>query len=359
MFDDLSESLSGTDPLFDDSESDELLRKSNSKNSIDNPKDKDESNKLGNNSQLEKESSSNKNDCNSSKEEKNKNNVPNEDKNFIELSDSNSKDGDLKIITQKEYLKPFQEKYTEKPKIQVLYDNPKNKNTNILFESKDFKGKNKKVDVKKQVLKTFFTPRNNKLNQSAQNISINNFSNRNNSNFNIKQNNNKNNKNRFNRYEKKVRETKSPFRPLQSQYYRGNNFKCLYIERIENQILTDIYNQYNNKKEFKDETFYQIFTIKTLICTKGPKTAIEYIQSFKDPNKKIRLFNEACYFFKEIINQEISSANHNGGNIVLIESKYNCKNLKNDANNNERGGENKNIRNDIRDSKKISLEDFN
>ena len=356
MFDGLSEDLSGTDPLFDDSDSDELLKKSKSKNLINNLKNKEDNNKLSNSCNLEKDLSSIKNNCDLLKKEKNKINTSNEDKNFIELSDSNSKDGDLKIITPGEYLKPFQERYIEKPKIQVIYDNPR-KNSNIKFENENFKSdKNKKEDIRKQVLKTFFSSRNNKPNQSFQNISTINNNIRNTNNSDKIQNNNKKCNSRFELYEKNVKETKNPFKPLQPQFYRGNNFKCLYIERIENQILTDIYNKYNNKNEFKDETYYQIFTIKKLISLKGPKTAIDYIQSFKDPNKKIRLFNEASYFFKEIINQEIASANQNGGNIVLVESKYNKRNLKNNVNNNEKEIENENKGSEIRDSKKLDLD---
>ena len=117
-------------------------------------------------------------------------------------------------------------------------------------------------------------------------------------------------KNKINRKRKK-------FSPLPKDKYRDNKkFQKLLINRLEKQILTDIYNEYDNKDDF-DETYYHLDKLKFLLNEKGLDEAMNYLESIEPENLKRRIINESTFFFKEIVREEVEFAKANGGTLIL------------------------------------------
>ena len=108
------------------------------------------------------------------------------------------------------------------------------------------------------------------------------------------------------------------FIPLQKEEYRTNvYFEKLLINRVEKQILTDIYNEYEIKSNF-EQTYYYIDKIKQIITKKGVEEAIKFLNTIENLELRKRVIIESTYFFKEIIKEEVENAKVNNGELILI-----------------------------------------
>jgi hypothetical protein len=150
----------------------------------------------------------------------------------------------------------------------------------------------------------------------------------NNINPNLKKN-SKNNKNFINIQEKKnvnyskrkkgnrIMKKRKKFSPLPKDKYRDNNsFQKLLMNRLEKQILTDIYDDYQNKEEF-EETYSHIENIKNILNRKNVEKAINYLNSIEPMSLREKIIIESTYFFKEIIKEEIDFAENNDRRLIL------------------------------------------
>ena len=116
----------------------------------------------------------------------------------------------------------------------------------------------------------------------------------------------------------KIINRKKKFSPLPKDKYRNNNtFHKLLINRLEKQILTGIYDDYQNKEEF-DETYYHIERIKHIINNKGVEDAMNYLIKIEPISLKNRVILESTFFFKEIIREEVEFAENNDGKLILF-----------------------------------------
>ena len=118
--------------------------------------------------------------------------------------------------------------------------------------------------------------------------------------------------------EKEIMNKRRKFYPLSKDQYKEDKvLNKLYIYRLEKQILTDIYDEYE-KKEYFDQTYYHIDKIKYLINQKGVEEAIKYLESIQPANLRNRIIMESTFFFKEIIRKEIEFADNNDGKLILF-----------------------------------------
>jgi hypothetical protein len=115
----------------------------------------------------------------------------------------------------------------------------------------------------------------------------------------------------------KMTKKRKRFSPLPKEKYRDNNsFQKLLINRLEKQILTDIYDEYNNKEEF-DETFYHIENIKNILNQKSIEEAIKCLNSIENVRLREKIIIESTFFFKQIVKEEIEFAENNDGRLIL------------------------------------------
>ena len=234
--------------------------------------------------------------------------VPNnkEDGKSKKLDESlSSSSSEIKVISSEDFRRHFQEdKYGPQRTIEVIpTDGPKkipfsqyhdklndqkslNKNNNNGFDA--FFMDDKKVE------------NNSKINKNKNK----------NKNCNLIFSPKKTQKNKNNRKKKK-------FSPLPKDKYRDNKkFQKLLINRLEKQILTDIYNEYDNKDDF-DETYYHLDKLKYILNEKGVDQAMNYLESLEPESFKRRIIIESTFFFKEIIKEEVEFAKVNNNTLIL------------------------------------------
>jgi len=229
------------------------------------------------------------------KNENNKinNNIRKEEGEIIESISSD--DDDLKVITNDQFVNHFQKINDSGVKINVINSNiPSNNNK---FNEILKKNKKKKFQEDDKILDAFFMEKevkNNKNNQiPKKNNNINNF----NKNKNIK-----------------FRE----FTPIPKEDFRTNTyFEKLLINRVEHQILTNIYNTYENKETF-GQTYYYINEIKNIITRKGVEEAIKYLDNIEPMELRAKIAIESTYFFKEVVKEEVENAKAHNGELILI-----------------------------------------
>ena len=209
----------------------------------------------------------------------------------VSLSSSSN---DVQIVSGEDFRKHFQEeKYGTQRKIEVI-------------ETKD-------------QLNSRFSQYDEKL-KKKQNVNTNNK-------FFI----NNNNDNKLNDIQPKINTLKSPkfepknkivkkrkkFSPLPKDQYRDNRvFHKLLINRLERQILTDIYNEYQSKNDF-EETYYYIDQIQNLINEKGVEDAMKYLDTIEPMSLRTRVILESTFFFKQIVKEEVEFAKNNDGRLIL------------------------------------------
>ena len=230
----------------------------------------------------------------------------NEEKIIDNLSLSSSSD-EVQIVSGEDFRKHFQEeKYGPQRRIQVI--DIESKSEVPLFQYND----------------KLFTKKNNyqKSNKYFDNFFMDEESTNKN---NIKNNNNINKdpkkyvfyspqKEPTNRNDKK----RKKFSPIPKNKYKHNKtYDKLLINRVEKEILTDLYEEYQNKKDF-EQTYYYLDKIKYIINQKGVEDAMNYMDKIEPLNLRKRIIYEATFFIKEIIKKEVEFAEKNDGNLFLI-----------------------------------------
>ena len=213
---------------------------------------------------------------------------------------SSSDDNDVQIVSGEDFRRHFQEeKYGPQITIQVIDNERKPKISPFKYNDKLLpkKNNNKKDD---KCFEDFFMDDKDK---------------------------NKNNEKEAKRFtfyspQKESKNRNSPkrkkFSPLPRDKYTDNdNDNKLLINKVEKEILTDIYNEYQNKKDF-EETYYYLDKIKDIINQKGVDDAMKYMEKIEPLNLRKKIIYEATFFIKEIIRKEVEFAEKNGGKLHLI-----------------------------------------
>ena len=222
------------------------------------------------------------------------------DENPIEiLSDEEEDEKDVEIIPGEQFKKHFQEdRYGPQRKIEIM--NPE-EYQNIMKQN-NFKNmmKKKKVNENK-IFDNFFQEKDIKINKNE---------------IIPKKNNNiifhKNKNRNFNHPN-----TKEFIPMVQNDFKTNTYFEKLLINRVEHQILTDIYNTYEDKSKF-DTTNYHISKLKTLMTYNGVDEAIKYLNDIEPLELRTKIAIESTYFFKEVIREEVENAKAHQGKLILI-----------------------------------------
>ena len=108
------------------------------------------------------------------------------------------------------------------------------------------------------------------------------------------------------------------FIPINKANYKNNShYQKLLINRVEHQILTDIYNTYENKDEF-NTTYYYITKLKEKMTNEGVEKAIKFLDDIEPLDLRQRIAIESTYFFKEVVREEVENAKANNGELILI-----------------------------------------
>jgi hypothetical protein len=143
------------------------------------------------------------------------------------------------------------------------------------------------------------------------------------------------NKNKFNhKNNSKLKE----FIPINKANYKNNShYQKLLINRVEHQILTDIYNTYEDKSKF-ETTYYHIRKLKKLMTYNGVEKAMKYLNDIEPLELRTKIAIESTYFFKEIIREEVENAKAHQGKLILIKQpdfiyRNNLKNFSGKINN--------------------------
>jgi len=258
-------------------------------------------------------------------------------KNPIVLSDDDEEEEekDLKIIDGEEFKRHFQEdRYGPERKIEVIQPD---ENKNIIKQNnfKDMRRKNKLNESK--IFDNFFQEKEPKINKNE--IIPKKYNN------NMRYNKNKNRN--FNQQNKKE------FIPMIQDDYKTNTyFEKLLINRVEHQILTDIYNTYEDKSKF-ETTYYHIRKLKKLMTYNGVEKAMKYLNDIEPLELRTKIAIESTYFFKEIIREEVENAKAHQGKLILIKQpdfiyRNNLKNFSGKINNNRGNSFNRVRNNNIR-----------
>ena len=241
---------------------------------------------------------------------KNNNISLNDQRNTKEIRSNNSKEEgeiverlssdeeDIKEVPNDQFANYFQNRNESGRKINIIYSNvPSNNNMNEIIK----KNKKKNYQEDDKIFESFFKEKEVKINK---NIEMPKKNNNNNINFNK----NKNNKNL------KLKE----FVPIQKEDFKTNTyFEKLLINRVEHQVLTNIYNTYENKEKF-DQTYYHINAIKNIIIHQGVEEAIKYLDNIEPLDLRTKVAIESTYFFKEVVREEVENAKAHNGELILI-----------------------------------------
>ena len=220
----------------------------------------------------------------------------------ISLSSSGEDDEEIKIIPDDQFKRHFQEeRYGPERRIEII---DPNKNNNILSPSnfkEILKKKNNNID-KEKIFDNFFSD---KIKDKKMEVIP-----KKNNKINFNKNKNKN----FNNIKTKE------FIPMPKDDFKANTyFKKLLINRVEHQILTDIYNSYDEEDKLKfEQTNYYISELKKLITYHGVDKAIQFLNNIEPMELRTKIAIESTYFFKEVVREEVENARVNNGELILI-----------------------------------------
>lgn len=216
---------------------------------------------------------------------------------IIESISSSSSDDDVNVIEGEQFIEHFRKKDESERKIKVIDPNEMPLNNNLKEILK--KHNRKKFQEEDKIFDAFFMEKNVKKNiEKPKNQNEINF------NFNKK-------KNKFNN---KTRE----FVPMFKGDFKNNTyFEKLLINRVEHQILTDIYNTYEDKQQF-NQTNYYINEIKKKIIHESVEEAMKYLDTIEPMELRTKIAIESTYFFKEVVREEIENAKVHNGELILI-----------------------------------------
>ena len=239
-------------------------------------------------------------------------NSKNDDENPIVISSDDEEeegdDKDIEIITGEQYIKYFQEDRNG-PQRKIKIIEPEEEHKNIIMQNKIIDNMKKIKEDKDKVFDNFFQKK--KIENNKNEITP-------------KKNNNfifyKKRYKFYNRLKTKV------FIPIKQNNFRANKFyDKLLINRVEHQILTNIYNSYEDKSKF-NTTYNYITKLRNVIINQGVKEAIKYLDNIEPIELRNKIAIESTYFFKEIIREEVENAKIHQGELILIkqpEYKYN------------------------------------
>ena len=219
---------------------------------------------------------------------------------------SSDEEEDLNIIPNEQFVKHFQSKYEPKRNIEVIDTNNTKKNNN--FDEILKNNCQKKYQEEDKIFNSFFMEKDKKNNNIIEMPK----KNKKNMNYNI--------------YRNKNNIRSKDFWPLPKDEFKPNtHFQKLLINRVEHQILTNIYNSYENKEKFK-QTYYYINEIKKKITHESVEEAIKFLDNIEPMELRAKVAIESTYFFKEIVREEVENAKVHNGELILIkqsESYYN------------------------------------
>lgn len=247
-------------------------------------------------------------------------NNPNKDKITEEtIENISSDDEDVNIIPENQFVQHFQGKEESGRKIKIIDTNefPMKKNMKEILK----KNYQKKSQNEEKIFNTFF------MDKNAKNNKTNEIPNDNNKiNFNINKNKIKKNKTR-------------DFIPMPKEEMKMNKyFDKLLINRVEHQILTNIYDTYEDKSLFP-QTYYHINEIKKLITFNGVEDAMKYLEDIEPLELRKKVAIESTYFFKEVVREEVENAKAHNGQLIIIKQPdylyYQNMNLCGQINHNE------------------------
>lgn len=278
----------------------------------------EQSNTFDNNNSIQENQ---KNDLNKEKiQNKNDDSV----KVIEKITISSSSSSGCEIIQNEKYIEDTQkDKFYQEPKIGIANINPEELKMNF-FPKKGEKEYDKQTEEK--IWNTFFLTsfNSNSNNYKNPNTSYRKDQNQNKiNNTKVKHNkfspnligNIQNNRDNFNPF---IGKKRRKFSPLPKECFQGNrSFSKLLLDRVEKEILTDIYNNYSGNKNF-DSNFNHICEIKRLLIFQGIDEAMKYIEQIPENESKNELLIEISYYFKGIIKEEMRVAGENNGKLVLI-----------------------------------------
>ena len=108
------------------------------------------------------------------------------------------------------------------------------------------------------------------------------------------------------------------FIPMPKKEFKINtHFQKLLLNRVEHQILTEIYNSYDDKTKF-NAAYYHIMKLKNLMTYSGINAAMEYLNNIEPMELRKEIAIESTYFFKEVIREEVENAKTHDGKLILI-----------------------------------------
>ena len=245
------------------------------------------------------------------------NNINKDKSNDIQIIDnlslSSSSSNNIQIVSSEQFRKHFQEdRFGPQRKIEVIDINNTNNKPNLpitQYFDKLYSQKNNKLDYDR-CFGNFFMDNNN-INNDINKVNINN-----NKNLSKNEKNNKVNS-LFSSKRNKIIHKRKKFSPLSKDKYNEKVYNHeILINNLERKILTDIYNQYQNKDDF-EETYYHIDNIKYIINQTGVEEAMNYLKGIEPDSLRTKIIIESTFFFKEIIKEEIEFAENNGGKLIL------------------------------------------
>ena len=230
---------------------------------------------------------------------------------IVENLSLSSSSNDIQIVSSEDFRKHFQEdRFGPQRKIEVV----ETKNVTNLPPFSQYHDKMKsKRNISKEYNKCFdaffIDDKNKNINKNINKVNDKNIGvQQKKYNDNITPNKDQNNK---------VMNQRKKFSPLPKNKYRNNNiFHKLLINRLEKQILTDIYDEYQNKEDF-DETYYHIDNIKNILNQKGVEEGINYLNTIEPMSLREKIIMESTFFFKQIVKEEIEFAENNDGRLIL------------------------------------------
>lgn len=236
--------------------------------------------------------------------------------NTIQISLSSEEDEEddkcVEIIPGEQFAKHFQEdKYGPQRKIEIMEPD---ESKNIIMQN-NFKKMIKKNKLNEnKIFDNFFE-------EKAPKINKNEIIPKKNNNLMLYKNKNRN----FNH------PNPNEFIPIPKKEFKINtHFQKLLINRVEHQILTDIYNTYDDKTKF-NAAYYHIMKLKNIMADSGVEKAIDYLSNIEPMELRREIAIESTYFFKEVIREEVENAKTHDGILILIkQSDFSYKrNLKN------------------------------
>ena len=116
---------------------------------------------------------------------------------------------------------------------------------------------------------------------------------------------------------KKNKVVPEKFIPLPKEEYTENRkSNGLIINKLERQILTDLYDSVENKDKF-DIIYDHIIKIKNILTYDGVEQAMKFLENINPLELREKIINLSTYFFKQVVKEEVENAEYNNGKLVL------------------------------------------